>query len=102
VAPEKIENVYMQAPIITQLFVDGDSLERFLVAIVVPDMQKLKDWYRAHVHDNGCTIDEICQSKETRAYVLAELNRIGKECKLNSIEQVQESVPILIIIECFR
>lgn len=87
-APEKIENVYAQASIIAQLFVDGNSLERFLVAIVVPDANKLKEWYRKHVHDNGHTIDEICQSKEARAYVLAELNRVGKERKLNSIEQV--------------
>lgn len=37
VAPEKIEGVYTRVPLIAQVFVDGESHQNHLVAIVVPD-----------------------------------------------------------------
>ncbi len=41
VAPEKLENIYVQAPLIAQIFVHGDSVQSYLVAIVVPDPEVL-------------------------------------------------------------
>uniref|UniRef100_A0A915CUS7 AMP-dependent synthetase/ligase domain-containing protein n=1 Tax=Ditylenchus dipsaci TaxID=166011 RepID=A0A915CUS7_9BILA len=60
VAPEKIEGVYGQSSYVQQIYVDGDSLERYLVAIV--------------------TIESL----------LADLHKLGKAAKLNSIEQVKK------------
>jgi long-chain acyl-CoA synthetase len=37
VAVEKIENIYSTAPIIGQIYVHGDSLQSYLLAVVVPD-----------------------------------------------------------------
>ncbi|CDS39556.1 long chain fatty acid coenzyme A ligase 1 [Echinococcus multilocularis] len=37
VAPEKIEEVYLQAPLVCQVFVDGSPLRSYPVALVVPD-----------------------------------------------------------------
>ncbi|KAF8630423.1 hypothetical protein AX15_002971 [Amanita polypyramis BW_CC] len=37
VALEKIENLYSGSPIISQIYVHGDSLQSYLVAVVVPD-----------------------------------------------------------------
>lgn len=44
IRPEYIENVYKQSPYIANVFVHGDSLQRFLVAIVVPDFEVLSSW----------------------------------------------------------
>jgi long-chain acyl-CoA synthetase len=44
IAPEKLENVYIQSPYIQQIFVHGDSLESYLVAIIVPDFHEIKKW----------------------------------------------------------
>jgi len=44
IAPEKIENVYVQSDALAQVFVHGDSLQAFLVAIVVPDSDFLPGW----------------------------------------------------------
>ena len=37
VALERVENVYAACPVVQQIYVHGDSLQSYLVAIVVPD-----------------------------------------------------------------
>lgn len=41
VALEKVENVYATCPIVQQIMVHGDSLQSFLIAIVIPDPVQL-------------------------------------------------------------
>ena len=48
VAPEKLENIYVQAPLIAQIFVHGDSLQSYLVAIIVPDPEVLPKFVEAN------------------------------------------------------
>ncbi|VDM23836.1 unnamed protein product, partial [Toxocara canis] len=89
VAPEKIENIYVRAPCVQQVFVDGNSLERYLVAIVVPDEQVIKKWFQENFATNGKSYKQMLRTKEVQKYVLEELLKIGKENQLNSIEQVK-------------
>lgn len=44
IAPEKLENVYVQCPLVGQIFVYGDSLQAYLLAVIVPDPENLKKW----------------------------------------------------------
>ena len=46
IAPEKLEGVFGQSPFIQEIFVHGDSLENYLVAIVVPDFEGVEAHYR--------------------------------------------------------
>ncbi|KAK0395254.1 hypothetical protein QR680_001186 [Steinernema hermaphroditum] len=89
VAPEKIENVYVRTGSVQQVYVDGDSLERSLVAIVVPEFHEIKKWYKANISEEEISNQELCLNKQVVAYVLDEMRAIGKANKLNSIEQVQ-------------
>ena len=59
IAPEKIEGVYMRTAMVGQIFVDGNSLESFVVAIVVPDAESALSWAKK----NGLAEDfkEICR-----------------------------------------
>uniref|UniRef100_A0A0N4ZFK3 Long-chain-fatty-acid--CoA ligase n=1 Tax=Parastrongyloides trichosuri TaxID=131310 RepID=A0A0N4ZFK3_PARTI len=88
VAPEKIENIYVRCDAVQQVYVEGDSLENFLVAIVVPDYESVKKWYSEHVKPSS-SIEDICNDPKTVEYVFKQLQAIGKEMKLNSIEQVK-------------
>ncbi|KAK0414526.1 hypothetical protein QR680_011477 [Steinernema hermaphroditum] len=89
VAPEKIENVYGNAVVVSQVFVDGDSLQRYLIAIVVPDQEVIRAWYKANVEDNDLSYEELCQNEKVREFVFASMKKIGEEAQLNHIEQVR-------------
>ena len=43
-APEKLENAYIQSPLVTQIMVYGDSFKNCAVAIVVPDEASMATW----------------------------------------------------------
>ena len=44
IAAEKLENIYVNIDSIKQIFIYGDSLKSYLVAIVVPDKDEVKRW----------------------------------------------------------
>lgn len=70
-APEKIENVYVQSLYVQQVFVDGDSLERFLVAVVVPIQKPLVKLYHeirgtTEGDANEPSFEEMCKDDKVR------------------------------------
>ena len=48
IAPEKIENIFGLSNMIAQSMLYGDSLRSCTVAIIVPHMNKVKDWGSAN------------------------------------------------------
>ena len=44
IAPDKLENGYVEIDFVKQIFVYGDSLQANLVAIIVPDEVEVKKW----------------------------------------------------------
>uniref|UniRef100_A0A1I7UR56 long-chain-fatty-acid--CoA ligase n=1 Tax=Caenorhabditis tropicalis TaxID=1561998 RepID=A0A1I7UR56_9PELO len=91
VAPEKIEQVYIRTPVAQQVYVDGDSLERWLIAVVVPEPDVLMEWNEKQGGGKR-TLEEICEDEKAKEFVLSELHAIGKANKLNSIEQLILSI----------
>lgn len=53
IAPEKLENVYITSPFVAQIFVHGDSLQSWLVAIIVVDPAHVKKWAIENAKDLG-------------------------------------------------
>jgi long-chain acyl-CoA synthetase len=41
VAPDKVENLYLGSPLVTEVFVHGESTHHFAVAIVTPNKDNL-------------------------------------------------------------
>ena len=44
IAPEKVENVYLRAKGVQEVFVYGDSLQIFCIAIIVPDKHHIMEY----------------------------------------------------------
>ena len=77
IAPERVENVLQRSPLISQAFVYGDSLENCTVAILIPDMEQLKEW--AHKHDITADNDEALLSlPAVQQKFAAEVESFGK------------------------
>ncbi|KAF1760494.1 hypothetical protein GCK72_008743 [Caenorhabditis remanei] len=91
VAPEKIEQVYIRTPVAQQVYVDGDSLERWLIAVVVPEPDVMMEWNEKQGAGQR-SLEEICKDEKAKEFVLSELHAIGKANKLNSIEQVKKVI----------
>uniref|UniRef100_A0A8C2GE02 Arachidonate--CoA ligase n=1 Tax=Cyprinus carpio TaxID=7962 RepID=A0A8C2GE02_CYPCA len=88
IAPEKIENVYIQSAQVAQVFVHGDSLQSSLVAIVVPDPEVLPG-FAEKLGVKG-SLEELCRNQEIKKAIISDLNKLGREAGLKSFEQVKD------------
>ncbi|KAM4708501.1 long-chain-fatty-acid--CoA ligase 1 isoform 2-T2 [Discoglossus pictus] len=88
IAPERIENIYMRSEPVVQAFVHGESLQAFLVAIVVPDPDNVHNWAKKKKFDGS--YEELCINKDFKAAILEDLLRLGKEAGLKTFEQVKD------------
>jgi len=85
VAPEKVESVYARCQLVAQIFVDGQSHETCLVAIVVPD----KTGFAHQHHVKYADGQQFWTSQATERFLLQELQKTGKLGGLSSLEQVK-------------
>uniref|UniRef100_A0A8I3WTC2 Long-chain-fatty-acid--CoA ligase n=1 Tax=Callithrix jacchus TaxID=9483 RepID=A0A8I3WTC2_CALJA len=86
IAPEKIENIYLRSEPVAQVFVHGESLQAFLIAIVVPDIETLCSWARKRGLDGS--FEELCRNKDVKKAILEDMVRLGKDSGLKPFEQV--------------
>ncbi|PFH32839.1 putative long-chain fatty acid CoA ligase [Besnoitia besnoiti] len=89
VSPEKIENVYIQAPLVSQAFVTGFSTQSYLVAIIVPDADKAKKWQRQRGQE-PTELATLCASPEFHKAVAESMMNVAKEHKLKGFEIVKK------------
>lgn len=87
VAVENIEGKYLQCPLITSIWVYGNSFESFLVAVVVPERSALEKW--AENYNLTDDFKSLCQNQKARKYVLDELNSTGQKHKLRGFEMLK-------------
>uniref|UniRef100_A0AAQ4QLR7 Arachidonate--CoA ligase n=1 Tax=Gasterosteus aculeatus aculeatus TaxID=481459 RepID=A0AAQ4QLR7_GASAC len=88
IAPEKIENVYTRCVPVLQVFVHGDSLQSYLIGIVVPDPEVFVDWAKGRGFVGS--YEELCQNPDLKNAVLEDMNAVGKKAGLKSFEQVKD------------
>nr|KAF6454511.1 acyl-CoA synthetase long chain family member 5 [Rousettus aegyptiacus] len=87
IAPEKIENIYIRSSTVQQIFVHGETLRSFVVAVVVPDPDVLPS-FAAKIGVKG-SFEELCQNHVVKEAILEDLRKIGKQSGLKSFEQVK-------------
>uniref|UniRef100_A0A0M3HUW1 long-chain-fatty-acid--CoA ligase n=1 Tax=Ascaris lumbricoides TaxID=6252 RepID=A0A0M3HUW1_ASCLU len=93
VSPEQVENIYLQHPIVKQVFVYGSSQRAYLVAIVVVDVTLLRKQYATPSTQQ----EKTTQSSSTasllsdigvRRKFLLDLRKLGSCKGLTGIEQI--------------
>ena len=88
IAPEKIENVYLRCPLLSECFVYGESLQRYNVALIVPN----KDVLMKIAGDKGIkgSFEELCENPVIKKLILDKIQEQGKHDGLFGFEQVKK------------
>jgi len=73
---------------VAQVFVDGDGLETYPVAIVIPDVEHALPWAKNEL-GLDLTMETLCKNKTVKAAILEDLIIKGKEGNLKGFEQVK-------------
>ena len=84
IAAEKLENAYTNIDLIKQVFIYGDSLQSFLVAIIVPDQDEVLKW--AKREGESGEFDDIIKGEKFKKYIETEIQSTKKENKFNGLE----------------
>ncbi|KAK5977707.1 Long-chain acyl-CoA synthetase [Trichostrongylus colubriformis] len=93
VSPEQIEAVYLNSPLLEQIFITGMTTRSFLVGVAVMNMAILRTALAGrselakyiHLSDG-----ELLSETDVRQFVLKELNQTAKAKNLLSIELIKD------------
>jgi len=88
VSPEKIELVYSQLPVVTQVYVHGDSLKSSLIGVVVPDINELRKNEQLNLTADMSN-EKVCEMESVNKFVLEQMNKFAKSKGLMSFEMVK-------------
>ncbi|OQV25541.1 Long-chain-fatty-acid--CoA ligase 5, partial [Hypsibius exemplaris] len=80
-APEKLETELLTSPLVNQIFIDGNSLHPFTVALVYPNYDLLQP-----VQNGGGDVPDKLTAAEVEKTLLAEFKVVGKSRYLKSYE----------------
>ncbi|KAF9458659.1 hypothetical protein BDZ94DRAFT_1270171 [Collybia nuda] len=94
VALEKIENSYASAPLVAQLYVHGDSLQSYLLAVVVPDPVQLasiasKVLGQAVAADDMTALARATKDMRVNTHILQTLTKEAKRNGLKGFEMIK-------------
>mmetsp|Transcript_1600 Transcript_1600/g.2862 ORF Transcript_1600/g.2862 Transcript_1600/m.2862 type:complete len:678 (+) Transcript_1600:91-2124(+) len=90
VAAEKIENCLNQSLLIGQSFVYGDSFQTYLVAIIVPDEEPVRNWAKGNIPNaETAPFSELCKNDELKQEIMSEIKRLSKLNGLHGFETVK-------------
>lgn len=90
IVPDKVENVYNDSEYVSQSFLYGDSMQNACVVIVAPEEGPFKEFARETIGDaaQSQSLEELCKNEDLKKAMLEHLRTLGKQKRLNSLEQV--------------
>mgnify|MGYP000258281886 CR=1 FL=1 len=90
ISPDKITAVYQDCPLVSSLFVYGDSMQSFLVGIVVPDEAELRRELRNRgMEEADMSFAEMCKLDTVRAVMFEAMTATANQSKLVGFEKIK-------------
>jgi len=94
VAVERIESLFCAAPIVAQLYLHGDSLQSYLIAVVIPDPVQLaliaSKVYATNVSpDDIATLSKATQDAKVKELIMKQFDIEAKQNGLKSFETIK-------------
>ena len=86
IAPSKLENIYINAPLINQIYIDVNSNYQFLVAVVSCVEERLLQY--ADVNGIHGDFKQLIKSPDVEYGVLKQLERLAHLKGLSTIEKI--------------
>ena len=91
---EKVENVYAACPVVLQIMVHGDSLQSYLLAIIIPDPVQLakiasRIWGKPVSETDVAKLDEAVKDEKIVKAILEILTKDGVKYGLKGYEFVK-------------
>ena len=88
VALERVDSLYSACPVVMQLYVHGDSLQSYLVALVVPDPVQLagiasRVWGTPVSEKDQAALDRAIRDPGVNAEILKALDKQARAAGLN-------------------
>ncbi|CAL4114695.1 unnamed protein product, partial [Meganyctiphanes norvegica] len=81
----KVEGELKVCPLVETMCIYGDSTQNFVVALVSPDANNLKELARSLELDDS-NLEKLCMNPKIKDVVLKDLQNIGKKAKLQKFE----------------
>jgi len=89
IAPEKLENIFVQSRFVLQVFVHGETIKSSLVAVIVPDPEAAIPWGNENGKE-GKDVDTLCADPDFMKVVLEDITAVGKANQLRGFEFVKQ------------
>jgi len=84
IAPEKLENIYVQSAFIAQIMIYGDSFKNNTVGIIVVDPETAKLWGSKN---GGIDTPDVINNADFKAEVFDDILKLSKSNKLSGLER---------------
>jgi long-chain acyl-CoA synthetase len=91
VAPEKIENVLIDSPYVDQIFVHGESLQNYLIAIIVPNRAHVVSFLKSKGIDcDNKNCQEYFENNDLKNDILNDMETLGRKADFKGFEIIKK------------
>jgi len=90
VAPEKLENFYVDSPYVEQIYIYGDSYKNYIVSIIVPNRAKVVEFLKTkNIECDKDNCQQYFDNKDLKNEILNDLKTLGKKVDLKGFEIIK-------------
>jgi len=91
IAPEKLENVLIKSKYVQQIFVHGESLESYLIAVVIPKKEACIDFLKSkEINATKDNVHEHFNNKDLKEEIVKDMDKLGRSCDFKGFEVIKK------------